>query len=111
MNQSPPAWFWPLFPFFFVGMWLGVWYLLPAVGGWRALARCYRDEMPRLEGKTFRFQSACVGWVGYNNCVHVTVNPTGLRFAIFPPVGFGHRPFRVPWRDVRVEFRDGLERR
>jgi hypothetical protein len=105
MQQSPATWFWPIFPFYFIGLWFGISYLLSATGGWRALARCYPDEASSSEGQRFRFQSAQVGWVNYNNCVNVIVSPTGLRLSVFAPFRFGHRPIFIPWRDIRVGLR------
>lgn len=104
MQQLPPTWFWPVFPLFFAGLWLGVLYLLSAIGGWGTLARYY-PAVASAEGERFRFQSAQLGWVSYNNCVNVTVSPAGLRLSVLAPFRFGHRPISVPWQGIRVELR------
>ena len=109
MQDATPTWFWPLFPFFFVGFVCGISYLLSVIGGWRDLAHCYPDEPSSREGKRFRFQSAqlrCARLrsVGYSHCVNVTVNPIGIRLSVTTPFRFGHPPIWVPWQDVRVEW-------
>ncbi len=105
-----------VFPFLFIGMWLGITSLLSLFSGWRTLQTQFpdRDEIPTLR---LRMQSAQMGrrsrhnpWggVSYGSCLRFDVCPTGLRVAVWRIFGIFDRPFLVPWNQIAVERRKVL---
>lgn len=110
--QPIPVWLIPLFPVFFVAMWLAVTGLLGTVGGWSELARHYGDpgEAPRGSSIEVRGSSLSLrgGWIplptNYNRCVTVTLSGTGLHLRVMFLFRFRHPPLLIPWTRVeRVE--------
>ncbi len=89
-------WFFP----YFVAMWFGVTGLLAYASGWARLANQFPAQMP-VQGDRFRFASGSMGLrfvpVSYDNCLFVTVSPSGLRISIFFPFRFLSAPMFVPW--------------
>lgn len=103
--QPLPLWFIPLFPLFFVGMWMFVTALLSAAGGWGALGRLYPDPDGRARSPLQSFGSASAYLrrggiplpVNYNNCVVVEVAEAGLHLRPWLPFRFRHPPLLIPW--------------
>jgi len=102
MNDFVAAWFWPLFPLLFVGLFGAVSWILATAGGWRRLAEAYPDDAP-VEGTTFRWQSAQFGSANYGGCLTFTADPSRLRLTVLWPFRFGHQPISAPGGDIRVE--------
>ena len=94
---SPGAWGW--FPVVFTGMWLGISFLLSAIGGWNRLALHYANSPSGIE-KRFRFRSAQFGSVSYGRCVMFGTSIRGLSIAVLPLFRLGHAPLFIPWRDI-----------
>jgi hypothetical protein len=93
------------FPYFFPALlvvcWLFVTFLLSRLGGWRRLALQYR--LPgTYSGKVWRFQSGKFNWAGYNNCLSVGANETGLYISPLFIFRFCHPPLLIPWGDINV---------
>ena len=94
------SWMWALFPFFFVAMWLGVTFLLSAMGGWRKLAEHYSTS-GGFTGKRFRFRSAQLGgYVNYGGCLTLGSDSQGLYLAVLPFFRMAHPPLLIPWNDI-----------
>lgn len=83
-------------------MWLAVTLVISAVGGWRALAACYRSDLP-FTGRMWRFRPGMMGGiVRYNGALTIGVNPAGLYVAAMPLFRPGHPPLFIPWPDITV---------
>lgn len=107
-TQELPLWLIPLFPIFFVAMWLGIITLLGAVGGWSELARLYREPAGTVRAPAQRFSMGSVSLrrtglpfpVNYNNCVVVEIGPAGLHLRTWLPFRFRHPPLLIPWAQM-----------
>jgi hypothetical protein len=106
--QPFPVWIIPLFPLFFVGVWLFVVGLLAALGGWSALGRHFRDpgdaargNFIELPGSSLMMRRAPIPFpVSYNHCVAVTVSGAGLHLRVMVLFRFRHPPLLIPWEQV-----------
>jgi hypothetical protein len=86
----------------FVGLWIGISLLIARLGGWATLATFYRLSGP-FSGDCWRFQSGEFRWkMGYNNCLTIGANPTGLYLSVFFLLRFGHPNLFIPWADISV---------
>jgi len=84
----------------FVGLWIGISLLIARLGGWATLATFYRLSGP-FSGDCWRFQSGEFRWkMGYNNCLTIGANPTGLYLSVFFLLRFGHPNLFIPWADI-----------
>ena len=106
-NSPPPLLLLPLFPLFFVGMWMLVTFIISNFG-WRAFAQQYRCDV-RPEGTVYRSPRAMFGslFASYNNVVRVIFTESGVYF--YPLFLFRafHPPFLLPWSSVKqVEKRE-----
>ncbi len=98
MNFSRPE----LFFAAFVGLWIGISLLVARLGGWATLATFYRLS-GSFNGDCWRFQSGEFRWkMGYNNCLTVGANLTGLYLCVFFLFRFGHPDLFIPWADISV---------
>lgn len=106
--QPFPIWIIPLFPVFFVAVWLLVITILSQVGGWTELAREYR-EPPGMERESLAyFPMASAGlwrpWmplpVSYNNCLVIDVARAGVHLRTWRIFRFLHPPLFIPWTHV-----------
>lgn len=105
VEQSPPIWFGAAFPVLFVGMWILVCTVLGRTGGWMRLADAYASFGTEVRGSRFRFRSGSFGCVNYNSVPMLEAGPQGLAFAVLLPFRISHRPFSVPWDDIRFSNR------
>lgn len=91
--------------------WLGLVALKSLGGGWHRLATRFRTS-DRPRGATYRFASVYIRAgalpVSYANCVMVTVNPSGVRLAVFFPFRFMHPPLFIPWSAVETVMPEDL---
>jgi hypothetical protein len=99
-NSHPVAYFWLLFPVFFVGMWCFVCLVLSQLGGWAALGKHFRtDRTPT--GVVFYGQSAQLSYLcSYNNCLTMIVTEEGLYLKVWPMFRIGHPPLLIPWEQI-----------
>jgi hypothetical protein len=106
--QPLPIWLIPLFPLFFAGMWMLVVTLIAEIGGWRGLARLYREPegMARSPVRSFRMASVDLRRgalslpANYSNCVIVDVAREGLHLRVWLPFRFRHPPLLIPWGQI-----------
>ena len=99
-----PLWVIPLFPLFFIGMWMAVVGGLAAIGGWSEMAELYRAPEAGVRGGGRSFRMASVDLrrgamplpVNYSSCMAATVSGAGLymRPAFF--FRFRHPPLLIP---------------
>jgi len=88
----------PFLPFVLLPV---IFQLLARLGGWAALAERYpaAGEAPRprcwFGSGIFR------RWCGYNNCLIVSADQTGLFMSLWPVFSIGHAPIFIPWSEVR----------
>ena len=86
----------------FVLLWLSVSMLSAKLGAWSKLSNSYAAYgLPT--GKMFRFRSARLGKVNYNNALNVQVSSRGLYLVPIILFRFGHPPILIPWRDIRLK--------
>jgi len=86
----------------FISFWIGISFLVAHIGGWTNLGTFYRLS-GSFNGECWRFQSAGLRWkVGYNNCLTVGVNPSGLYLSVFFLFRIGHPNLFIPWADISV---------
>lgn len=108
-----PLWIIPLFPLFFVAVWLLVMTILATLGGWRALGRRYPDpgnaavgDLQRLPGSSIRMTPVPVS---YRGCVTLMLSSAGLHLRVMPIFRFLHPPLLIPWSEIeRAEAGWGL---
>ncbi|WP_309621774.1 hypothetical protein [Novosphingobium sp.] len=105
MNQNALL---AIFPFLFVGLWVGSTALLGAMSGWYRLQDRFPDRPEQQPIIRLRFQSASFGdsrfaVANYGNCLRYDVCPSGLRVGISRIFGPFSRPFFVPWSQIKIE--------
>jgi hypothetical protein len=87
----------------FVAIWIVLLKLASFLGGWRDLARVYREQEP-FSGKRFRFQSARMrAGTNYNMILFFGTNIYGLHISVLLPFVFGHPALFIPWEDISAE--------
>ncbi|MCB1051458.1 MAG: hypothetical protein KDC71_12745 [Acidobacteria bacterium] len=100
-SSSPPVWLFVLLPIFFVGLWLGIIYLLRWFSGWGRLAESYQhDEEP---SHIFRFESAYVGWVRFNGVLNLGITKSGLYLRPMFVFKLFHPGLLIPWQQLELD--------
>ncbi len=91
---------WPLFPVLFIGMWVGIAFVLSRLG-WSDLANVYRAERP-FDGRRSHWVSARVGKVSWGSSLTMGANGEGL--SVVPMILFrvAHPALFIPWSDITV---------
>lgn len=91
---------WVLFPFFFVGLWCSVCFILSKIGGWGELANRFRaTDVP--SGTTLCGQSVQLrGFCNYNGCLTLIIAKEGLYLRIWPMFRLGHHALLIPWNEL-----------
>ena len=107
-SSSTPPDFWPIFPLFFVGIWLFVCFII-SHEGWRSLSSRYSSPV-RPAGIAYNSPSSWFGVLGhYHNVVRVVFTDAGVYFYVLFLFRAFHPPFLVPWESVkRVEKKKGF---
>lgn len=86
----------PLFPVFFVSLWLFVCFVI-SFAGWRTLSLHFRAAS-RPDGQNFPMQGAEIGMAQYNGCLSLVVAENGLWMRPWLPFRAFHPPLLLPWR-------------
>jgi hypothetical protein len=103
-SSSNPQEFWPFFPIAFVGIWLGVMFVI-SLSGWHWFAIRYPAQT-RPSGTAYTSPSTRFWFflAGYRNVVRVILTQEGIYFYVLFLFRPFHPPFLVPWESVaRVE--------
>ena len=88
-----------LFPFFFVGMWCFVCFIISRFG-WSAWAEIYRCDR-QLQGKSYSGRSGQFNFQGcYNRALNVVLCEEGIGLSVMLPWRVGHPPLLLPWSKV-----------
>lgn len=88
---------------FMLAVWVAIGVLSSILGGWAALAEVYRAPW-RVEGVTWRFQSAEMRWsCNYGGCLKFVANEEGLGVSVMPIFRIGHPPLFFPWAEIHAE--------
>ena len=96
-----------LIPVFFVSMWGFISAGVSWIGGWSALSRTYRTQIPFV-GEKWTLQRAQMRWrTNYSNTLTLGVNSQGLYLAIMLLFRFRHPPLLIPWSDIKVRRSSG----
>jgi len=94
-----------IFPIFFVVLWCFVGLLVSRVSGWATLSRRFRLETS-FTGSTWTWQHARMRYAtGYNGCLTVGADPSGLYLSMMFFFRIGHPPLLLPWSEVSVRKR------
>jgi hypothetical protein len=94
-----PLWLVPLFPVFFVAVWLGVCAVTAYVSRWPSLAAHFRAAR-RPEGRLVKGPVRGMGWANENGVTHLVVSDAGLYLYVNPVFRFGRPPLLLPWERV-----------
>ena len=86
----------------FVLLWLFICAMSAKFGSWKKLSNTYAT-LGLPTGKMYRFRSARMGKVKYNNALNVQVSSRGLYLVPIIFFRFAHPPILIPWRDIRLE--------
>jgi hypothetical protein len=77
--------------------------VVAAIGGWRRLAKAYPCQT-QIVGTTWSWQSAELRYgAGYNGCLRMTANATGLRVETMFFLRISHPPLFFPWEETTLE--------
>ncbi len=90
------------FPLFFIGIWCAVLRILSAMSGWTQLAEQFHHP-ETFRGKIYRFQSARMKGVSFNNVLNIGVDETGLHLVPMVLFRLFHRPLLIPWAEIDAE--------
>lgn len=92
----------------FVGFLIGLFFVIARLSGWTTLVTFYRFSNSFI-GECWRFQSAEMRWkMGYNNCLTIGANESGLYLSVFFLFRFGHPNLFIPWTDISVNTKKGF---
>jgi len=93
------------FVLFFIGLWLGVTYLLSYLSGWAFLARHYRAAQP-FAGRYERVRASQMGplgpFGGARNALYVGIDSAGLHLRMFILFRVNCRDLFIPWPEITV---------
>jgi hypothetical protein len=97
-----PGWFAPIFPIYFVSLWLIVATVISLLGGWYALAKSFRATHP-FSGPSWGWQSGRMRLLAnYNHCLRLGASAGGLYLATLFLFRFMHPPLLLPWSEIKV---------
>jgi hypothetical protein len=83
-----------------VGFLAIVLFLIGRISGWSTLANFYRSQGD-FSGQRWRFQSGQLRWyMGYNNCLNIGANESGLYLSVFFLFRIGHPSLFIPWEEI-----------
>lgn len=88
-----------VFPFFFVGMFILVLFVLSR-RGWIDLASHF-GYADNFSGNRIGVTSASINGVNYNNCLLVKVNEQGIYIKPVFVFRLFHQPILIPWREIK----------
>src|SRR5690242_14334549 len=89
-----------VFPVFFVVAFLVISVLMSWIGGWGALARKFRSSS-EFRGEKQTGQTIRMRWrAGYNYCVTIGCDATGLYLEMNWLYRFQHPPLFIPWGEI-----------
>jgi hypothetical protein len=83
----------------FFAFWVGLSLGFSWVGGWHALARCYRS-LPPFSGRRFWTQAGMRCGVSYS--VRLASNTEGLFLSVMPVFRIGNPPLFMPWSQITI---------
>jgi hypothetical protein len=103
-GENTLHWFPYAFPFFFVGMWLLVTFMLGSMSGWFGLQQWYADDGSEEPLLRLRSQSGSMGMgVALNGCLKLSAYRSGLGIGIWRIFGVFQKPLKVPWNEIEAE--------
>jgi len=77
-------------------------WVLSRAGGWSRLAARYPLPGGVRSGTEYRWRSARIGWVSYNNCITFVATEAGLVMRMPWLFSAGHPPLLVPWHEIAL---------
>ena len=89
-------------------MWLFVVSLISLLSGWKNLARHYAVDTPELAPKPqMKWQSFSMGYspifaASYSRVVNISVTETYLYLSTMWLFRVGHKPLRIPFKDIEI---------
>lgn len=91
------------FLLYFLGIWVGILFILSKIGGWSLLAEKYRDDGSKVH-RWRRFTRGIFRYsVAYKGCLWVSPEADGLYLKTGPLFFFRmfHPPLRIPWSAIK----------
>lgn len=99
--------FFLFFPIFFIGLWMGVTFILSLLG-WRKLQKEFKYA-GTPHGSRIGIISARIGWTDYNNCLVLRTTNEGMFLNVLIFFRLFHPPLFIPWKAIRsVKFEQFL---
>lgn len=89
-----------IFPFFFVGMWLFVSFILGQMSGWAGLAEVYPQKSPYAGPLVST--SGKMGMTRYSGVLRLGADEKSLHLSVLFLFRVGHAPLTIPWSSIRV---------
>jgi len=86
---------------YIVLIWLIAVNLVALASGWKLLARRFPAQSP-FWGPLWKWQRASIRGAGYNGCLIVGADPTGLFLDIMVIFHTGHRALFIPWTEITL---------
>ncbi|MBM4278361.1 MAG: hypothetical protein FJ130_10860 [Deltaproteobacteria bacterium] len=91
-----------------IGFLSTLFFLIGRISGWSTLANFYRFP-GEFVGQRWRFQSGQLRWhLGYNNCLTIGANESGLYLSVFFLFRIGHSSLFIPWDDISINMKKGV---
>jgi hypothetical protein len=93
----------------FLLVWFGSMFLIARVGGWRDLARVYREETPMEFARQWRNKYGKMRYAtGYNGCLNIAASAMGMRLWLWTMFRPAHPPLFIPWSDISTAVEQGI---
>lgn len=96
MKPTQIALFAPLFPLFFIALWVFVCFVI-SLAGWRTLSLHFR-AISKPDGQNLPMQGAEIGMAQYNGCLSLVIAENGLWMQPWMPFRAFHKALFLPWR-------------
>lgn len=89
-----------VFPFFFVGLWSGVVFLLSYLSNWQKLAVRYQTS---YFPEDVKWCSCLINRCRYSGTIRYAVSEKGLYLRTAKLFTLGHKPLFIPWESMEYE--------
>jgi hypothetical protein len=88
-----------IFPFFFIGMWALITYIISKMG-WADLVANY-ETTTSFPGHRLGIISASINGISYNNVLILRYNEEGIYLRPIWLFRLFHKPVLIPWKEIK----------